>query len=314
MLGVVSGAARGKPFWQKVWENRLMWLMLLPGITFIIIFAYIPMAGIITAFKDYKNQLGIWGSAWVGFDNFRYLFISGKLWQLIRNTLSYNVAFITLGMVCEVGFAVIISELPFRRLKKTFQSFTFLPFFISWVVVAAIMMNIFGYETGVLNTIITSFGGERVNIYGNPAKFPLVLVLLRLWKSTGYGCIIYLASITGMDQEILEAAEIDGANIWQRIWHITIAWIRPTMVIMLLLAIGSVFRGDFGMFYQITGRSQQLLEVSDIMDTYVYRSLMSSPNIGMSAAAGLFQSVLCFVSILLANYLVKRIEPDYTLF
>jgi len=309
-----SGLIRKKSVGQKIWENKLMWLMLLPGIAFIITFAYVPMGGIITAFKDYKNQLGLFGSPWVGLDNFRYLFISGKLWQLIRNTLGYNVVFISLGMISEVAFAVIISELPFKNLKKVFQSFTFLPFFISWVVVAAIVMNIFGYENGVLNTILTSLGGERVNIYGNPAKFPIVLVLLRLWKTTGYGCIIYLASITGMDQEILEAAEIDGANIWQRIWHITLAWIRPTMVIMLLLAIGSVFRGDFGMFYQITGRSQQLLEVSDIMDTYVYRSLMNSPNIGMSAAAGLFQSVLCFISILLANYLVKRIEPDYSLF
>lgn len=305
---------RKKPLWAQVWENKVMWLMLLPGIAFIVIFAYIPMGGIVIAFKDYKNQLGLWGSPWVGLNNFRYLFISGKLWQLLRNTLSYNVAFISTGMLCEVAFAIIISELPFRSLKKIFQSFTFLPFFISWVVVAAIMMNIFGYETGVLNGILASLGLERVNIYGSPARFPLVLVLLRLWKSVGYGCIIYLASITGMDQEILEAAEIDGANIWQRIWHITLAWIRPTMVILLLLAVGSVFRGDFGMFYQITGRSQQLLEVSDILDTYVYRSLMNSPNIGMSAAAGLFQSVLCFISILLANYLVKRIEPDYTLF
>ncbi|GHU87806.1 sugar ABC transporter permease [Spirochaetia bacterium] len=301
-------------FAQRIWDNRVMWLMLMPAVAFIILFAYVPMGGIITAFKDYKNQLGVFGSPWVGLANFKYLIISNKLWTLTRNTLAYNFVFITLGMISEVGLAVVISELPFRRVKRAFQSFTFLPFFISWVVVAAIMMNIFGYETGVLNGVLTSLGLDRVNIYGNPAKFPVVLVLLRLWKSTGYGTIIYLASIAGMDQEVLEAAEIDGANIWQRIWHITIAWIRPTMVIMLLLAIGSVFRGDFGMFYQIVGRSQALLEVSDIIDTYVYRSLMNSPNIGMSAAAGLFQSVLCFISILSANFLVKKIEPDYTLF
>ncbi|GHT52298.1 sugar ABC transporter permease [Spirochaetia bacterium] len=301
-------------FAQRIWDNRVMWVMLMPAATFIILFAYVPMGGIITAFKDYKNQLGVFGSPWVGLANFKYLIISNKLWTLTRNTLAYNFVFITLGMISEVGLAVVISELPFRRVKRAFQSFTFLPFFISWVVVAAIMMNIFGYETGVLNGVLTSLGLGRVNIYGNPAKFPVVLVLLRLWKSTGYGTIIYLASIAGMDQEVLEAAEIDGANIWQRIWHITIAWIRPTMVIMLLLAIGSVFRGDFGMFYQIVGRSQALLEVSDIIDTYVYRSLMNSPNIGMSAAAGLFQSVLCFISILSANFLVKKIEPDYTLF
>jgi putative aldouronate transport system permease protein len=307
-LGTQKGLA------AKLWENRIMWLMLLPALAFIILFAYVPMGGVITAFKDYKNKLGILGSPWIGFANFRYLLVSGKLWTLTRNTLAYNACFIGFGMIFEVGFAVIISELPFKTVKKLFQSMTFLPFFISWVVVASIMISVFGYETGVLNTILTGLGRERVDIYGNAGGFPVVLVLLRLWKSTGYGTIIYLASITGMDQEMLEAAEIDGANIWQRIWYITIAYLRPTMVIMLLLAIGQIFRGDFGMFYQIVGRSQTLMEVSDIIDTFVYRSLVNSPNAGMAAAAGLYQSVLCFVSILAANFAVKKIESEYTLF
>jgi putative aldouronate transport system permease protein len=291
-----------------------MWLMLLPAMLFIVIFSYIPMGGVITAFKDYKNQLGIMGSPWVGFENFKYLLISNKLWSLTRNTLSYNAVFIVAGMFCEVFLAIIISELPGKRWNKLFQSLTFLPFFISWVVVAAIMMAIFGYENGVINTLIQKIGGGRIDIYGNPEKFPIVLVLVRLWKSTGYGTIIYLATITGIDQEMLEAAEIDGANIFQRILHITLPFIRPTMVIMFLLAIGQIFRGDFGMFYQIVGRSQLLLEVSDIIDTFVYRSLINSPNTGMAAAAGLFQSVLCFVTVMIANFVVKKIEPDYTLF
>jgi putative aldouronate transport system permease protein len=303
-----------KSFWQKAWENRVMWCMLLPATVFTVIFSYIPMGGIIVAFKNYQNRLGIFGSPWVGLSNFNYLIISNKLWTLTRNTLGYNIFFIVSGMFCQVVLAIIVSELPFQRLKKTLQSFTFLPFFISWVVAAAIMMNIFGYESGVLNTVLTTFGGERVNIYGNAGKFPIVLILLRLWKGTGYGAIIYLASITGMDQEMLEAAEIDGATIWQRIWHITIAHLRPTMVIMLLLAIGGIFRGDFGMFYQIVGGSQLLIEVSDIIDTFVYRALISSSNTGMAAAAGLYQSVLCFITILLANFAVKKIEPDYSLF
>ena len=210
--------------------------------------------------------------------------------------------------------AVTISELPFKKIKKIFQSFTFLPYFVSWVVAASIVLNIFGYESGVLNTVLTSFGAERVDIYGDPSKFPVVLVILRMWKVVGYATIIYLASIAGMDQEMLEAAEIDGANIWQRIWHITIAHLRPTMVIMLLLAVGGIFRGDFGMFYQIVGRSQLLLEVADIIDTFVYRSMMNTSNIGMAAAAGLYQSVLCFISIISVNFLVKKIEPDYSLF
>lgn len=303
-----------KTFFEKLYENRIMLLMLMPAIAFTLLFSYVPMAGIIVAFKDYKNRLGIWGSPWVGFDNFKYLVVSDKLWSLTRNTILYNLAFIVLGMICEVSLAIIISELPLRRLKKTFQSFTFLPFFISWVVAASIVLNIFGYENGVVNTVLTSMGAEKINIYGEASRFPIVLVIIRLWKNTGYGAIIYLASITGMDQQMLEAAEIDGANIWQRIWHITIAHIRPTMVIMLLLAIGQIFRGDFGMFYQIVGRSQLLIEVSDIIDTFVYRSLINSPNTGMAAAAGVYQSALCFITILIANYVVKKIEPDYTLF
>jgi putative aldouronate transport system permease protein len=305
---------RNKSFAQRLWENRIMWLMLLPAIIFVVLFSYIPMGGIIIAFKDYKNRLGVWGSPWAGLSNFKYLLVSNKLWTLTRNTLLYNVVFITLGMFLEVCMAIIISELPFRRIKKLFQSLTFLPFFISWVVAASIVLNIFGYESGVLNTILIAMGKERVDIYGIPAQFPFVLITLRMWKVVGYGTIIYLASITSMDQEMLEAAEIDGANIWQRIWYITIAHLRPTMVIMLLLAIGQVFRGDFGMFYQIVGRSQLLLEVSDIIDTFVYRSMMNSSNTGMAAAAGLYQSVLCFFSIMMANFAVKKIEPEYTLF
>jgi putative aldouronate transport system permease protein len=305
---------REKTFARKLYENRFMWFMLLPSIAFVIIFSYVPMGGIIVAFKEYKTPLGIFGSPWVGLKNFAYMIVAKKLWPLTFHTLAFNFAFISLGMVCEVGLAIIISELPLKRFKKTLQSMTFLPFFISWVVGAAIVLNIFSYETGVVNTILTQFGIERINIYGNPSKFPLFLVAVRLWKTTGFGAIVYLASITGMDQEMLEAAEIDGANIWQRIWHITIAHLRPTMVILLLLAIGGIFRGDFGMFYQITGGSQLLIEVTDIIDTFVYRSLVNSPNMGMAAAAGLYQSVLCFITVVLANFAVKKIEPDYTLF
>jgi putative aldouronate transport system permease protein len=209
-----------KTFGAKIWENRIMWLMLLPAISFIVLFSYVPMSGIIVAFKNYQNRLGIWGSPWAGLENFKYLAVSGKLWSLTRNTMLYNICFIGLGMICETALAIIISELPLRRCKKILQSFTFLPFFISWVVAAAIVMNIFGYENGVLNSILTSAGAGRANIYGDPAKFPIVFVLLRLWKNTGYGAIIYLAAITGMDQQMLEAAEIDGAGIWQRIWYI----------------------------------------------------------------------------------------------
>jgi putative aldouronate transport system permease protein len=180
-------------------------------------------------------------------------------------------------------------------------------------VVSTIMLNIFG-ENGVLNSILGTFGIEEFSIYQHVSQWPIVMVLVKLWKQTGYGTVVYLAAIAGISQEMTEAAQIDGASVWQRIRYITIPSLKPTIIIMTLLAIGNIFRGDFGMFYQLVGSNQLLLQSSDVIDTYVYRSLITTPNIGMSAAAGLYQSVLCFVTICAANYIVKKVDPDYTLF
>lgn len=265
------------------------------------------------AFKNYNYSGGILGSPWVGLENFKYLFVSGKIWELTRNTLLYNIAFIFLGIIFEVGFAIVLSEITGKVFKKISQGFIFLPYFISWVVVSTIMLNIFG-ENGVLNSILGGMGIEGFSIYKNASRWPIVMVLVKLWKQTGYGTVVYLAAIAGISQEMTEAAAIDGASIWQRIRFITIPSLKPTIMIMTLLAIGNVFRGDFGMFYQLVGSNQMLLKTSDVIDTYVYRSLVTTPNIGMSAAAGFYQSVLCLVTICIANYIVKRVDPDYTLF
>lgn len=294
-------------------KNRTLLLMLVPPIIFVVIFNYIPMAGIIVAFKNYNYFQGFFGSPWVGLDNFRYLFVTGKIWELTRNTLLYNMAFIFFGIIFEVGFAIILSEISGKIFKKLAQGFIFLPYFISWVVVSTIMLNIFG-ENGVLNSILGTVGIENFSIYKQVSQWPIVMLFVRLWKQTGYGTVVYLAAIAGISQEMVEAAQIDGASVWQRIRYITIPSLKPTIFIMTLLAIGNIFRGDFGMFYQLVGSNQLLLQSSDVIDTYVYRSLITTPNIGMSAAAGLFQSVLCFVTICTANYIVKRFDPDYTLF
>jgi putative aldouronate transport system permease protein len=190
----------------------------------------------------------------------------------------------------------------------------FLPFFVSWVVIVAIVDAILGYDYGIINSLLESLGFERFNIYVNAAPWPFLLVMFNVWKSTGYGSIVYLAAITGMDQEIVEASEIDGANIWKRIHYITLPCLKPTVIIMLLLAIGNIFRGDFGMFYQLIGNNSVLLEVGDILDLFVYRAMVSSSNLGMASAAGFYQSVLCFFTIIAANWLVKKYEPDYSLF
>lgn len=311
---VAAVAAPRRSLWKDIKKNRTRLLMLLVPVTMAVIFCYIPMPGVIIAFKKYNYMDGIFGSAWNGFENFRYLFISNKLWSLTRNTLLYNIAFIFIGLVFEVGIAIILNEMLHLRFKKVAQSLMFLPHFISWVVVATIMLNIFG-DHGVLNNILRSMGFEGFNIYAyeNAKYWPIVMVALKTWKSVGYGSVVYLAAIVGISPEINEAAKIDGANIWQRIWRITIPCLKPTIIIMTLLAVGGIFRGDFGMFYQLV-KGQHLLETSDVLDTYIYRTMMSTANMGWSAAAGLYQSVLCFITINTVNFIVKKIEPDYALY
>ena len=300
-------------FLKQLKKNRVMLCMLIPATVFVIIFSYIPMGGIVLAFKNFSYAQGIFHSPWNGLDNFRYLFVSNKIWTLTRNTLLYNIAFIFLGVIFEVGFAIILSEITGKVFKKFAQGFMFLPYFISWVVVSTIMLNIFG-NNGVLNSILAQFGVTNFSIYKQVKEWPIVLVIVRLWKQTGYGSVVYLAAIAGISKDLYEAADIDGANVWQKIRYITIPSLKPTIMIMVLLALGNVFRGDFGMFYQLVGSNQLLHNTSDIIDTYIYRMLTTSPNVGFTAAAGLYQSVLCFVTIVAANYIVKKVDPDYTLF
>ena len=226
----------------------------------------------------------------------------------------YNIAFIFLGVVFEMGTAVLLNEIVFKKYKKVMQTFMFLPYFISWVVAGAIMYNIFNYERGVFNSLLTMIGLQPFDLYNTPGAWPPVLIFLKLWKSTGYGSVVYLAAITGLDQEMFEAATIDGANVWQRIRYITVPSLVPTMMILVLLAIGNIFRGDFGLFYQTVKSSALLQPVTDVIDTYVFRLLISNSDVGVSAAAGLYQSVLCFITITICNKLVKKVQPDYALY
>lgn len=309
------GAKKGvKGFFRQVLRHKLLLLMLLPALVYVILFSYLPMFGVVLAFKDFNYRDGILGSPWAGFDNFKFLFVSNKLWPLTRNTLLYNLAFIVFGMFFEVSFAILINELGSKFFKKFSQTLMFLPYFISWVVVAAMVQAFFSYEHGIVNNFIESIGLSRVNIYSNPNVWPFLLVFFRIWKNTGYGSVVYLAAVTGIDPGIYEAAEIDGANVWQRIIHITLPCLKGTMMIMFLLAVGAIFRGDFGLFYQLVGNNGQILGVADILDTFIYRALITSNDIGMSSASGLYQSVLCFVTIITVNGIIKKIDPDYTLF
>ena len=299
---------------KSISKNKTLLLMLMPAVIHVFIFSYLPMGGIVMAFKQFKYQLGIFKSPWVGFNNFRFFFLSGQAITVTRNTILYNLAFLVVNTSLEVIFAVILSEISAKHFKKIAQSIMFLPHFVSWVIVASIAYNIFNYETGVLNNLLISLGLEPVNIYAKPAAWKYILVAFKAWKSVGYGTVVYLASIVSIDNELYEAAEIDGANIFQRIRHITIPCLVPTMTILILLAIGQVFRGDFGLFYQLVGNNGLLFDATDIIDTFVFRSLMQSSEVGMAAAAGLDQSIMCFITIMITNYIVKKVQSDYALF
>ena len=302
------------PFFKTVKRSWMLLLMLLPAVLYVVIFCYVPMTGIVLAFKKYQYAGGIYFSPWCGLKNFEALKLAGKLWMVTRNTLLYNLAFIFLGVIFEMGSAILLNEIRSKHFKKVSQSLMFLPYFISWVVVGAVMYNVFNYEKGIVNGVLKFLGMQAFDLYNNPTAWPFTIVLLKLWKQTGYGSVVYLAAITGLDQEMFEAASIDGATAWQKIRHITIPSLRPTMVILVLLGIGNIFRGDFGLFYQTVKTSAILQPVTDIIDTYVFRLLITNSDIGVSAATGLFQSVLCFVTITICNGLVKKISPDYALY
>lgn len=305
---------RRESFWDTIGKNRLLLVMLIPAVLYVVVFNYLPMSGIILSFKQFNYRDGIFGSPWNGLDNFRFLLLSGKLVSLTRATMLYNFAFIVVNTILEVAVAVFLNEIACKWFKKCFQSFIFLPYFISWVVASAIVQALFSYEYGALNKVLELLTGSRININTTASVWPALLIVLSAWKSVGYGSVVYLSAITGIDPGLYEAAELDGANKWQQIFHITIPSLLSTIIIMSLLAVGRIFRGDFGMFYQLVGNNGVLLRQTDILDTYIYRSMLGNSNLGMTAAAGFYQSVLCFVTIMAVNALVKWIEPDYSLF
>ena len=308
-----GGGERNSSFLQNLKNNKYLLLMLAPAVIYTFIFNYLPMGGIVLAFKKYNYKAGVFGSPWNGLENFKYLFVSGKFGGLVLNTFLYNCAFILVTTVVQVLLAIMISELT-SRLKKVYQTLLFLPYFISWVVVRALLMAMFGYETGLVNNFFASIGLSRLAIYTTAEPWPGLLVFLYCWKSMGYGSVVYLATITGIDSTLYEAADLDGASFLQRIRYIVLPSLRPTVIIMTLLALGSVFRGQFMMFYQLIGQNAVALEVADTLDLFVYRALISSNNIGQSSAAGFLQSVLCLVTVLLANWGIKKYDPDYSLF
>jgi len=288
--------------------------MLLPAVAYILVFAYIPMGGIILAFKKYTYAGGVFGSKWSGFTNFEFFFKSGKAALVTGNTVLYNLLFIAFNTVLQMAVAILLTEIQADKYRKITQSLMFLPYFISWVVVSVIAFNILSFDYGFINVFLARAGFDKINFYNNGAYWPVILTLFCAWKSVGYGSVMYLAAIMGIDTEVYEAAAIDGAGPFRRIFRITIPLMMPTVMILFLLSIGGIFRGNFDMFYNLIGNNGALHGWTDVIDTFTFRALITNNDFGMSSAVGLYQSILCFFTILLANRLVRLYNEDYTLF
>jgi putative aldouronate transport system permease protein len=298
-----------------MWSVRTLLLMCTPAIIFFLIFSYLPMPGLYIAFIDYNYNSGIFHSLFIGMDNFQFLLQSGVLWKLTFNTVAYNIAFILLGNVLQIAVAVLLNEIKAKLFKKVSQTLMFLPHFISAVLVGLIAYNILSYDYGLLNGLLNSIGMNPVKTYSNPTIWPYIIVLTYLWQTTGYGSIVYFAAIMGIDSEILDAAEIDGAGAVQRIRYIVLPWLKPTFVILLLFSLGGVLRGNFGLFYNLVGSSNTMLyPTTDIIETFVFRSLMNNFNFSLGSAVSLYQSVFGFFIVLTGNWLVRRVSPENSLF
>ena len=309
---------RKRKRWSK--NDTELTLLALPTLIWYLLFSFLPMFGIMIAFKKYKIFPGhsfiynLLHSEWVGIDNFKFLFKSNNIFILLRNTIGYNLIFIVLGILIPLTLAIMISQLHGKRLSKSYQTFMFFPHFMSWVVVTYFVYAFLSIDKGILNSLLTSIGKDPIKWYMEPKYWPYILIFMKIWKATGYSMVVYLASITGIDGSLYEAAVIDGASKWQQVKFITLPSMKTIVVMMFILSTGSIFYSDFGLFYQVTrGASGSLYNVAATLDTYVFTALQSSSPVGMTAAVTFFQSVACCLTILGANWIVTKVDNDSAL-
>ncbi len=295
-------------------DNAELSVLLVPGIILLTVFAYIPMFGIIIAFKDYRNNLGIFGSKWVGLENFKFFFTSQDAWRIGRNTVGYGLLFIVVGIISAVFVAILLYEIKNRIALKFYQTSMILPHFLSWVIVGYITYILLEPNMGVLNRMIKALGGEGLQWYSEPKYWVFILPIVNLWKNIGLKCIMYYAALMGIDEQLFEAAEIDGASRFKQIIYITIPSLVPLMTILTILDVGHIIKGDFGLFYTIPRDVGLLYPTTDIIDTYVYRGLRTGDDIGITTAVGLFQSVVGLIMVVGTNLIVKKISPENSLF
>jgi putative aldouronate transport system permease protein len=309
-----------KKSWFGRYKSRsnLVWfLMALPALVQIVIFKYVPLSFLVIAFKDYKPLQGVWGSKWVGIENFKFLFgVAGKGWQITFNTIAYNAVFILVGTVVAILLAILLSEIFQSIWSKFYQTALFVPNFISWVVVGYAGYALFSTNTGMINGLLVENGFEAISWFKTSAYWPWILLIFNTWKNTGVAALVYLAAIMGINPEYYEVAQLDGASKWQQIRSITLPLIAPVITIMVLLSVGRIMYADFGLFYEMPRMylNPQLIRVTDVFDTFVYRSLLNMSQIEMVTAASLFQSVVGFFIIVVANQVVRKIDPERALF
>lgn len=292
-----------------------LYLMMVPGIIYLLINNYLPLFGLTIAFKKVNYQVGIWDSPWVGFQNFEYLFKTKDAFIIFRNTIGYNLIFIVLGMTFSVAVAILLSEITNKRRLKVYQTSILIPFLMSTVLVSYIVFAFLSTDSGFINrSILAPLGIPPISWYSSPKYWPYILVFVQLWKSFGYTSIMYFASILGIDRSLYEAAMVDGASLWQRIWHVTLPGIKSTIVTLALLQVGRMMYSDFGLFYQVPMNNGLLFDVTNTIDTYVYRGLLQMNDIGRSSAAGFLQAVVGFILVLGANLLTRKVDKDSALF
>ena len=298
---------------RELWKNKLLYLMTVPAIVWVLIFCYYPMYGILIAFKDYSFKLGIWGSEWVGLKNFQFLFNYNGVGRIFFNTIYLNVLFIASTTILSIILALVFVEIKNKVYNKIVQTIAIFPHFVSWTVVAMFLSGIIG-GSGMLTQWIVGNGGEDPAFYTNAQWWPLILVLLRVWQGAGYGTIVYVAAITGFDQEMYEAARVDGATRLQQITKLTLPLLKTTAIMLTLMSVGKIFNGDFGMIYALVGDNASLYSSTDVIDTFVYRALRQLNNLGMSTATSLFQSIVGLILVFTTNAITKKVEPDAAIF
>jgi putative aldouronate transport system permease protein len=313
---VLSGVKKNlnsKKKWREFTYSLPLTMLATPAIVFLFIFNYLPLYGLILPFKNYRSSQGFWGSEWSGLDNFKFLFNNPEITSATINTIGYNVIFIVLGTVVAILLAFMLFELR-NSFVKVYQTTLFLPHFISWVVVAYAARVFLDMDYGLLNKLLAAVGKEPIMWYNKPEYWPVILIIAELWKTAGYNAVIYYAALMGTDKSVFEAAKIDGAGKFKQIWHVALPGIKPIIIVMTILKIGKIFYGDFGLFYNLTFNSPLLYSTTDIIDTYVYRSLITLGDVGMSSAAGFYQAVLGFLLVVITNWVVDRIDSENALF